>query len=283
MEQADAISGVLLIEDCALGWNASSVISDYLHEEGVKAMISMDMMKRTNSFDSQCNQALCLMESIRHSSLVSCSTSSPVMTACCLDSALAVLACIVCLIYSCRQMNHRRLTMRQLINQYSLGGKRCILNLSYSTEIIPNPPVDPKESYIGNQEPLFSWKKLYESSHSSVPATSCKIVTYRSIFDSRVLFPEFITIIWIELCIPVIQSSFQIRSTQIYILFSVYWILLHSRIVSDPLLLPLSSIDILRQEQASISQSLQWYDKTTNSFSPQQTKMTVGMSGVGKE
>lgn len=246
-------------------------------------MISMDMMKRTNSFDSQCNQALCLMESIRHSSLVSCSTSSPVMTACCLDSALAVLACIVCLIYSCRQMNHRRLTMRQLINQYSLGGKRCILNLSYSTEIIPNPPVDPKESYIGNQEPLFSWKKLYESSHSSVPATSCKIVTYRSIFDSRVLFPEFITIIWIELCIPVIQSSFQIRSTQIYILFSVYWILLHSRIVSDPLLLPLSSIDILRQEQASISQSLQWYDKTTNSFSPQQTKMTVGMSGVGKE
>ena len=195
MEQADAISGVLLIEDCALGWNASSVISDYLHEEGVKAMISMDMMKRTNSFDSQCNQALCLMESIRHSSLVSCSTSSPVMTACCLDSALAVLACIVCLIYSCRQMNHRRLTMRQLINQYSLGGKRCILNLSYSAEIIPNPPVDPKESYIGNQEPLFSWKKLYESSHSSVPATSCKIVTYRSIFDSRVLFPEFITII----------------------------------------------------------------------------------------
>ena len=139
-------------------------------------MVSMNMMNRTNSFDSQCNQALCLMESIRHSSLVSCSTSSSVMTACCLDSTLAVLVCKVYFIISCRQMNHRRLTMRQLINQYSLGGKHCILNLSYSTEILPNPPIDPKEGYAGSQEPLFSWKELYESNYPSVPATSCKIV-----------------------------------------------------------------------------------------------------------
>lgn len=90
MEQTDAVSGILILEDCSLGWNASSIVSDYLHEEGVKAIVNMNMMSSLHSFDSQCNETLCLMESILHSSLVACSTSSPVMTACCLDSALAV-------------------------------------------------------------------------------------------------------------------------------------------------------------------------------------------------
>ena len=180
-------------------------------------------------------------------------------------------------------MNHRRLTLQQLVHQYSLGGKRRILNLSYSTKILPNPPRDPREGLSGNQEPLFSWKPLYTSDHPSIPSTSCKMVWIIIILDCRVLYRESIIIIWIELCIPVIRNISAIQFTPIYILCCVSFNVLHSRIVSDPLLLPLSSINALREEDASMSDSLQWYDKTTNSFVPQQTKMTVVMRRMNKE
>ena len=58
---------------------------------------------------------------------------------------------------------------------------------------------------------------------------------------------------------------------------------LHSTIVSDPLLLPLSSIEVLRQERTPLNQRLQWYDKATNSFLLQQTNMTVQLDKIYKE
>lgn len=85
--------------------------------------------------------------------------------------------------------------MRQLINQYSLGGKRFVVNLSYATEILPNPPVEPQEGCSGNQEPLFSWKNLYESNQPSLHATNRKIVLFYIVSDNRVLFPECMIII----------------------------------------------------------------------------------------
>ena len=73
--------------------------------------------------------------------------------------------CFPRLLSRCRQLDSRRRSLAQLIQQYSLGESRSLLHLSYATERLPEAPWDSREGVQGPREPQFNWKELECAEH----------------------------------------------------------------------------------------------------------------------
>ena len=73
--------------------------------------------------------------------------------------------CFPRLLSRCRQLDSRRRSLAQLIQQYSLGESRSLLHLSYATERLPEAPRDSREGVQGPREPQFNWKELERAEH----------------------------------------------------------------------------------------------------------------------
>ena len=81
-EQCDSISGVVLLEDLSRGWDM------------IQTVFTLGMQDRSHV--SPFDESLSTLHAIQSSSLFSSSNSSPVATACCLDSVLTLsLRCIL--------------------------------------------------------------------------------------------------------------------------------------------------------------------------------------------
>ena len=85
LEQCDAVSGVVVLEDISRGWCGTSILSDYLREEGVSSLFTVGV-EDASVPDASVNGALSSFSSIEHSSIYTACNEDPSVTASCLDS-----------------------------------------------------------------------------------------------------------------------------------------------------------------------------------------------------
>ena len=88
LEQCDAISGVVVLEDHSRGWCGAAVVADYLREEGVGALLTVGVEDRGSGVSF--NSSLVSLASVARSSLYTACNGEPWRAACCLDSLLAL-------------------------------------------------------------------------------------------------------------------------------------------------------------------------------------------------
>ena len=88
LEQCDAISGVVVLEDHSRGWCGAAVVADYLREEGVGALFTVGVEDRGSGVSF--NSSLASLASVARSSLYTACNGEPCLAACCLDSLLAL-------------------------------------------------------------------------------------------------------------------------------------------------------------------------------------------------
>ena len=134
LEQCDAVNGVVVLEDISRGWCGTSILSDYLREEGVSSLFTVGV-EDASVPDASVNGALSSFSSIEHSSIYTACNEDPSVTASCLDSVLSLSALFSCVITRCRQRDERRqVSFRQLTSRFVLGESRSLVHLSYGTQ-----------------------------------------------------------------------------------------------------------------------------------------------------
>lgn len=95
------------------------------------------------------------------------------------------------------------------------------------------------------------------------------IVEIRFLIYYRVLYPDYIKWILKNNYFVVISSIIRIHSIIIYILYFYIFISpSYYTIISDPIILPLSSFNQLKQEDTSFCQNYQWYSLKQNEIYP---------------
>ena len=265
------------MEDVMNGWNGVSVVKDYLVEEGICHLYSIGVGSQSQS-NQVFNQTLCVLNALSKSSLFSYCDQSPCLLACCLDSFLAPFVLDIEIMNSCRQLE-RNVHFSQLVNQFSLGERNTVLGMEYGTKIIPQEKHDEREM-IKNEVPIMNWKPLYSSSLNIMDSNfkekmphlenrNHAIVIIRFLIYCRVLYPDYIKWILKNNYFVVISSIIRIHFIIIYIL-SIHLFLFPSyvTIISDPIILPLSSFNQLKQEDTSFCQNYQWYSLKQNEIYP---------------
>ncbi|KAK8821257.1 hypothetical protein WA538_005884 [Blastocystis sp. DL] len=227
-EQCDSISGVVLLEDLSRGWDMIQTVTEYISEEDVRTVFTLGMQDRSHV--SPFDESLSTLHAIQSSSLFSSSNSSPVATACCLDSVLTF----------CRQQDHRRRTLRELAQQFVLQRTRSLVDLRYA----PEAEVDSERKLTIHWRPV--WERRTEASATEETSRMVSVVSRLQGWDlNRAIYG--------------MNTRFVSNATY------------SSLIVSDPLLLPMSSVEQLRRESADLASRLQWYSRASNSMSPTKT------------